>query len=80
MKMFQQQKNPSDKNNKYKERSKELLVTNQNLSQQIVQMQSKQQSLETLVAGLKPFKYLVASAIAIQCRACSKLYPKSSYS
>ena len=54
-----------DKVAKYKEKNKELRVTNQNLSQQIVQMQGKQQNLEKEVTSLKSYKYLVHCAVAL---------------
>lgn len=55
-------------------------MTNQNLSQQIVQMQSKQLALEKNISSLKQFKYLVHYAVAVQCKLCNKLYPKNHYS
>ena len=63
-----------------KEKNKELVVTNQNLSQQIVQMQSKIMSLEKTISNLKQFKYLVHHTVAMQCKNCNKLFPKNQYS
>ena len=79
MKMMKSGTGDEDKINKYKEKNKELMSTNQNLSQQIVQMQGKQMNLEKDITGLKSFKYLVHCSIALQCRSCNKLYPKNSY-
>ena len=65
----QQQLSPERKNasddGKMKQKNKELLTTNQNLSQQIVQMQAKQMNLEKTIANLKQFKYYVHYALAI---------------
>ncbi|CDW76855.1 guanylate-binding n-terminal domain containing protein [Stylonychia lemnae] len=65
---------------KVKAKNKELVVTNQNLSQQIVQMQSKQMNLEKSISNLKQFKYMIHYAIAMQCKNCNKLYPVNQYS
>lgn len=42
-------------------------------------MQSKQQSLEKVITGLKQFKHIVHCAIALQCKTCNKLFPKNLY-
>ncbi|TNV74847.1 hypothetical protein FGO68_gene12894 [Halteria grandinella] len=68
-----------NKIDKQKKKNADLQGMNQSLTQQIVQMQSKQQQLEKLVSTMKQYKYLLHQAIAIQCKSCNKLYPKNQY-
>ena len=65
--------------NKQKDKNKELMTLNQTLSQQIVQMQAKQQNLEDSIEQLKKYKHFIFGAVALQCRACNTLYPKEDY-
>ena len=57
-------------NEKLVQKNQELLSMNNNLSQQIVQMQTKQQQLEEDIKHLKKYKKLVNNAVALQCKHC----------
>lgn len=63
-------------NEKLMQKNQELLSMNNNLSQQIVQMQNKQQQLEDDIKTLKKYKKLVNNSVGLQCKHCANTLPK----
>lgn len=61
------------------QKNQSLLQMNNNLSQQIVQMQSKQGQLEEDIRSLKKYKKIVNNSMAFQCKHCAVTLQKESF-
>ena len=66
-------------NEKLTQKNQELLSMNNNLSQQIVQMQNKQQQLEEDIKTLKKYKKLVNNSMGLQCKHCGTTLAKEQF-